>query len=104
MKHYFTRLQTILSIMLITLFIPSELKSQNDTEYEKLLREYIKENDSKANFELEAYSGIAKDKINSLEDFSKMLEQDKDKYAKDLAKRYSEEQYYDDIISIFAPY
>lgn len=67
--------------MLITLFIPSELKSQNDTEYEKLLREYLMENDSKTNFELEAYSGIAKDKINSLEDFSKMLEQDKDKYA-----------------------
>lgn len=47
MKHYSTRLQTILSIMLITLFIPSELKSQNDTEYEKLLREYLMENDSK---------------------------------------------------------
>lgn len=104
MKHYFTRLQTILSIMLITLFIPSELKSQNYTEYEKLLREYLMENDLKTNFELEAYTAIAKDKINSLEDFSKMLEQDKDKYAKDLAKRYSEEQYYDDIIAIFAPY
>ena len=77
MKHYFTRLQTILSIMLITLFIPSELKSQNDTEYEKLLREYLMENDLKTNFELEAYTAIAKDKINSSEDFCKMLEKDK---------------------------
>lgn len=106
MKHCYTRLSAILSMMLIAMFmfIPSEMKAQNYAKYEKLLREYLMENDSKANFELEAYTAIAKDKINSLEDFSKMLEQDKDKYAKDLAKRYSEEQYYDDIISIFAPY
>ena len=106
MKHYYTRLSAILSMMLIAMFmfIPSEMKAQNYAEYEKLLREYLMENDLKTNFELEAYTAIAKDKINSLKEFSKMLEQDKDKYAKDLAKRYSEEQYYDDIISIFAPY
>ena len=104
MKHCYTRLSAILSMMLIAMFmfIPSEMKAQNYAEYEKLLREYLMENDLKTNFELEAYTAIAKDKINSLKEFSKMLEQDKDKYAKDLAKRYSEEQYYDDIIAIFA--
>ena len=60
MKHCYTRLSAILSMMLIAMFmfIPSEMKAQNYAEYEKLLREYLMENDS-TNFELEAYTAIA---------------------------------------------